>query len=75
MDGGAGPASSSAAIGGRSRGTKRAHTASDPAASRKARETAAARQAPLGVARASAAERRSSGRRAISQVSGADPIE
>ena len=63
--------SSPSASGGRSRGSRPDQTASASAAARNAGETAAARQASRGAVRASVADTRSSGRRAISQRAGA----
>jgi len=65
LDGGGGESSLSA-NGGRSWGRKQAQSASVSAAAWKAWQTAAARQAATGPARASDANRRSSGSRVIS---------
>jgi hypothetical protein len=67
--------SSPSASWGRSRGRRLDQTASASAAARKAGETKAARQASSGPVRASDAARRSSGRRAISQVAGAVAVD
>jgi len=67
--------SSPTASGGRSRGRRLDQTASESAAARKSGETAVARQESRGPVRTSVADRRSSGRRSISQRAGAVAVD